>query len=376
MTSYKLGKLLMDKKLLDAFPFSQSCEFKLNSVEFNMQILEKYLIDFWTESDKLRTKISNELIQTGTSSISVEEKKTITIGSKIYSESFIINKLISEIYSALHSFFDIYAQWLNKALLAEIGLSVSNVNINDVVNKLNSRKNNLMRSKSPDFFEQISKIINNTNYKYIVDINNTMKHRQMVFSTTKFDLFSGDFFATLPPFEKDGRIYQDKDLVELLNIHLSYCKQLLNDSYDFIDLYYSEFDNPHISNRIHNPQIKVVLKEKKIINSIIFIEDSLLKSEYHFLLCRDIPDTESIEIFNCPYKIIAVFDPITKKYIALLEPSDNNSIALNDGGLIEYRKYCCKAITEDMFEFEINKEHTSSKQIFPLLSSKLEVILL
>jgi len=372
MTHYQLADLLKEKRIIDALQFFSSCQFKIEMMDANKALLEQILADFWNEGEQSQKRISQELIERGTSLILSEDDSIELLGVR-YSRGFILNKSLIEMYGTLHSFFDIYAQWLNRMLLADEAIPIERVSISSV-NRMLQTKNHF-KTQYPDFLELIDKITSSADYQYIADMNNTLKHRQVLISKAKFDLFSGDFSGSLPPFEKDGRTYTRTEIIDQLQSHVGYCKNLINDSCIFAELFYMTSNSLNTENRFHNPNIQIIRKADKSIHSIMpYIEDSVLRGEYHFLLCYFVEETETVQIFNCPYEMIAVFKPATQICIGLLIPSDTDIYSLDDGRVVHYRKYVPKVLDADMIPFELGIESTRAKKIYPLLAEKIDYI--
>lgn len=122
----ELKELLIDKKVADAYQYYQAAYYKLYLANITIMALENIVNDFCSSSEDAVKYHLNEAFKEGSRYI----KDTVDyFGIKI-SIADATTKLTMESISLLHSFFDIFAQWINAALLGEEALPIESVSLN------------------------------------------------------------------------------------------------------------------------------------------------------------------------------------------------------------------------------------------------------
>ena len=178
-------------------------------------------------------------------------------------------------------------------------------------------------------------------------------------------------------FHKDNNSYSDKDVLVIVKSCIVYCERLFELFLDYIQSYFLLNSHLHTKGRIYNPHSFMQFNTKEdacimrnLNAGIAFVElkKENLNKDYKVLLVLD--DGDKVTMYNSDYKIIAIRDQETKNYIGILKPIDNKQYALDDGRLVEYRKYKC--ITKD-YEFELNKEMYKGEYSYRPFLSELEI---
>lgn len=374
---YEFIKLLADKKLLDSVQFIQSTEFKLFSAKLNIDALKR-LFDEQTETNETeRNAMFEEAIKNGHATIKASSDDVNFFGEEV-GRSIVIDKLVIEIFSVLHSFFDNFAQVINAMLYADNGIrKLGKVSYLAVIKKL------------PNFAEytgteitELSDATARDEYIYISDFNNVVKHRHQIFVKGKFNLFNGDSTLETSKFHKDSNFHDSKEVVMIIEDCYQFCYKLFYNFMNYAKIYYTINKNQYVESRIYNPKTEMIFDNysdanamKNVKNSIHFIElDSLnLLPEYRILLKKPNDDIEIFETFNSTYDFIAVRDKVTKKNVAYLVPYDNETYDMKDGRLIQYRKYKLEA---EEFQLKIAKKTLDPIiRVYPALSDIIIIIL-
>lgn len=367
---YEFIKLLADRKLLDSVQFIHSTEFKLYSARLSIDALKR-LFDEQTEKNEAeRNALFEDAIKNGRGTIRATRDDVDFFGEEI-GRSIVIDKLVVEIFSVLHSFFDNFAQVINAMLYADNGIqNLGRVDYQKVIKKL------------PKFSEyigaeisELSDAVAKDEYIYISDFNNIVKHRHQIFVKGKFNLFNGDSSLETSKFHKDSNFHESKEAIKMIEDCYQFSYKLFYDFMDYAETYYATTENKYVASRIYNPKTELIFDNmddyramKNPKNSIHYVElDSLnLLTEYRVLLKNPNDDIERFETFNSIYDFIAVRDKVTKKNVAYLVPDDNESFDMKDGRLIQYRKYRLETVD---FQFEIGKKTLDSNfRVLPALS--------
>lgn len=376
MTNYELISLLLNNKVVDAFQFFSTCNFKITSSKVSFKALNNLVDEYITNETKERNSMFEEVLKTGHSSLFAKTDNKDFFGQEV-SRSILIDKLTIEVFSTLHSFFDTYAQWINAVLFGDLALPIKTVSLGSVISKIDQ-----FSEYSGQFVTDFRSISISHEYKYISDINNVIKHRHQIYTKAKFNLFEGTGSVTLPAFHKDNNSYSDVEVLNIISTCINYCEKLLLDSINFVELFYSTGNNLHVSKRIYNPKTYMLFENEKdyqelknIKNSIHFIEldQSNMQDEYQILLFSNDTTNKEISMYNSPYEIIAIKDISTNGYIGILKPLDTASYTFNDGRLLEYRKY---KVYKQNFELGLVTEMLNQNfHYYPYLSD-LQVVIL
>lgn len=367
---YEFIKLLADKKLLDSVQFIHSTEFKLYSSKLSIDALKRLFNDQIELNAAERNAMLEKAIETGQAELRSKKDDINYFGESI-GRSIIIDKLVIEIFSVLHSFFDNMAQVINAILFAENGIELlGKVSYPAIVRKM------------PNFPEYNGSVIDSVlnamtkdEYIYISDFNNIVKHRHQIFVHGKFNLFNGESTLVTEKFHKDDNFHDTTEALIIIDECYDFCNDLFYSFIDYCEMYYTTNENNYIDGRLYNPKTELSFETKEdamamknVKKSIHYIElDSLnLKPEYKVLLVKPNDDIERFEIYNSTYDFIAVRDKVTKKNLAYLMPVDDDEYKMDDGRLVTYRKYNLETVN---FEFEIAKKTAEPNiKVYPLLS--------
>ena len=157
--------------------------------------------------------------------------------------------------------------------------------------------------------------------------------------------------VSIPKFKKDKESHAREDVLDVLQEKISFCKEALDSSKTYIERYFRQTDNQHVSHRFYNPKTYMLFESEEDCKAMRFpinhyyyieVDGSNLLDSYQFLLVYDQMDgspDENIEIFNSPYPIIMLKEKETEEIIGILKPDDNNSVSIKDDKEIYYRKY-------------------------------------
>lgn len=376
MTNFELQKLLKEKYIIDSYQFLSTCEFKIFSSEISYKALTNICVEQFNKFDTQREELFKNAFETGMGTIKAEEDEIDYFGVKV-NRDVLIDKLTIEIFSTLHSFFDTYAQLLNSALFANKSLKIKDVSFTKVIDNLDS-----FPEYTGTFISLLKSVKQSSEFTFITDINNIVKHRFQIYTQTKFNLFDGNKNLIIPKFRKGNNVYTEKELLDIIKDCFDYCKNLLKEFVLFVESYFSLHDNNYVSNRVYNPKTQLVFDNKEDaknlknpMNSIHFIEldKNNLEQEYRILLLRIDEESERIELYNSIYDLIAVKDIVSKEFIGILKPKDSETYSIDDGRITEYRKY--EFISTDYDRELTIKMLDRNFQMFPLLSD-LEIMII
>jgi hypothetical protein len=374
---YEFIKLLAERKLLDTIQFVHSTEFKLFSAKLSINALKRLFVEQVELNETEKNAMFEEAIEKGYATVKATRNDVNYLGEEV-GRNIVIDKLVMEIFSILHSFFDNFAQVINAMLFASNGIQkLGKVSYSAVIKMLS----NFTEYSGAEIIKLLD-VQTKDEYIYISDFNNIVKHRHQIFVKGKFNLFNGDSILETSKFHKDSNFHDSKEVIKIIEDCYQFCHELFNDFMDYAETYYTTNKNQYVENRVYNPKTELIFKceedakaMKNPKNSIHYIElDSLnLKPEYYVLLIKPNDDIERFEIYNSTYDFIAVRDKVTKKNVAYLVPADNETYDMKDGRLIHYRKYRLETVN---FQFEIGKKTLDSNmRVFPLLSDTTVYIL-
>lgn len=345
MSDYKFMKLLKDKKVADAYQYFEASAYKLYLAGISYSALEN-VIKQYQESEKMYIeKVYEDALTTGRGIYKSHTSYIEYFGIQV-SPTVMMDKLTMEIMSLLHSFFDTFAQWINASLFAEDGVPMEKVSLPRVVSKLPS-----FPEYTGTFITAISALTSSSEYEYIADFNNTLKHRRQIYVDNRFDVLAIKGSVCVPEFTKDGRPYVKEDALIMLKEKIDFCSGLLDSSKAYVENYYASADNLHVAHRFENPATYLFYDNKEDFEAwklpknhyyYIEVDPSEILDEYQFILCCDRMDgskDESIEFFNSPYSIIMLRENGTQNIVGILKPTDGEVRTIKDARELTYRKY-------------------------------------
>lgn len=345
MSDYKLMKLLKDKKVADAYQYYESSAYKLYLADLSYSALEAVVSQYQENERKYVEEIYKDAIATGKGVYKKHTNCVEYFGTQV-SPTVMMDKITMEIMGLLHSFFDTFAQWINASLFAEDGVPMESVSLKKVVSRMSD-----FQEYSGLFVTTLSTLTSSSEYEYIADFNNTLKHRRQIYVDNRFDILDIKGRVSIPEFTKDERLHIKEDALTVLKEKIDFCSRLLRSSKEYIENYYAIHDNLHVLHRFENPATYLRFGSKEDFSAMkspqmhyyyIEVNSKEILDEYHFILCCDRMDgsqNESIEFFNSPYPIIMLREKGEQNIIGLLKPIDRELRTINDAGEIAYRKY-------------------------------------
>lgn len=382
MKDYKFLKFLKEKKIADSYQYYESCSYKIYLAELSFSALKNVVSDYQKEETAVVEKVYKDAVTKGKGSYTKHINSVNYLGIDV-SPTVIMDKLTMEIMSLLHNFFDTFAQWLNASLFAEDGLLMEKVSFKKIVRKMPQ-----FPEYTGQFIDYISDLPLNSDFCYIEDYNNTLKHRHQIYIENKFDFLAIKGSVTIPEFKKDEKPHAREDVLDGLQKKISFCKEVLDSSRTYIERYFSQTDNQHVSHRFYNPKTYLLFESEEDyiamrspINYYYYIEvdGADLLDSYQFLLVYDQMDgslDENIEVFNSPYPIIMLKEKETKEIIGILKPDDDISVSIKDDKEIYYRKYIPQTTdyelemymaicSDETFHHYQNLSHPTIKYLLP-----------
>lgn len=348
MKDYKFIKFLKDKKIADSYQYYEACNYKLYLAQLGLSALKNVVTDYQNKETTVTEKFYRDAAIKGKGTYSAHVNSVDYLGVEA-SPTVIMDKLTMEIMSLLHNFFDTFAQWLNASLFAEDGLPMERVSLTKVVGKMNC-----FPEYTGQFITDVIALPSNQEYLYIADYNNTLKHRRQIYVENKFDILAIKGSVVVPEFEKNGRLHVKEDTLDLLKKKIDFCSSVLDDSKTYIETFFANADNQHVSHRLYNPKTYLFFEsenkykaKRSPVNHYHYIEvdaENILDSYQILLVCdrMDGSEEESIEMFNSPYPIIMLRDTASERIIGIMKPDDGLSISIKDEKEIHYRKYTPK----------------------------------
>ena len=328
---------LAEHRVFDAWQFLANTNNNILIAEYCSKIIEKSIEKIILEHDNFQTKLNNQIqctIKEGGGSISMGiddiPQNTVTILEMEVSLYFIIEKYLKDFFQYIRNSFDIVGQFLNAALLANVGLNIDIVDFQSIYNEFKKYK---------DIFPKIFKAIENTKhneiYKYISAFNNRVKHTYDVQNIISLSIFDDKKKIVISEFQKYGKVYPEEDMLNKINEVLVFTQKAID---NIIDSSYSEIKLYRFNkNRIHD--VYYYVQDMKNVSSnftTIHIEvgnDTLeLPSEIGVLLLKE--KENEIEAINCDYEDILIKNS-SGKYIGRFITEDK----IEKDGLIKYRKY-------------------------------------
>ncbi len=337
ITNVELKELLINKKVADAYQYYQAAYYKLYLADITIAALENIVNDFRSSGEDAVKYHLNEAFKEGSGYI----KDTIDYFGVEIPIADATTKLTMESISLLHSFFDIFAQWINAALLGEKALPMDSMSLDKLLKKLPEYS-----EYSSSFLDEVIDISNQEEYLFISDFNNTIKHRTQLYTKNSIDILNAKAGVYTPKFSKKNNSYEPKEVVDVLKKGLEFCQRKLDNSVIFIEEYYSKNDCKYVGSRYYNPRPYLQFKTKEdyekfrnVDLSYLFIEESPdnLKDEYQIM--RYTIEGSNKELYNSCYKhIVLKYENKIWGVLCAKDQYDNESA-------IAYRKYLPK--TED-----------------------------
>ena len=374
MTDQEFLKLLKDKKVADAYQYYDSSRYKLALARISYEALDKIINNYFETGKKSIQKVFSDALETGKGEYRPRSESVNFCGIEI-GVSTAMNKLTMEILSLLHNFFDTYAQWINASMLGENALEISRVSLRSVEREIANYP-----EYASQFVTDFCDIVNKSDYLYISDFNNTLKHRSQIYVENSINIFTAEGSVAIPDFEKDGRPHSKEEVLDILKLALEFCESQLYESRQFIENYYLNADCLYVSHRIYNPKTylfyaseKDIEDSKAPINHYYYIEvdPTNFLTEYHIMLTMDRMSNGGedgrIELYNSPYPIVMLREKNSTNIIGIMKPEDGEIYEIKDFHSLCYRKYVVQTT-----DFEIEKTQAMCMgqfHYFPYLSN-------
>lgn len=347
MTDQELLKLLKDKKVVDSYQYYESSRYKLASARISYEALEKIVNEFFQTGKESIQKVFSDAIETGKGEYKPRCDTVNFCGIEI-GVSTAINKLTMEILSLLHNFFDTYAQWVNASLLGENAVEISRASLRSVEKEIIKYP-----EYSSQFITDFCDIINQPDYLYISDFNNTLKHRTQIYVQNSINLFTSEGSVAIPTFEKDGRPHVKVEALTAIEDGLKFCEKQLSDSRQFIESYYNLMECLYTSHRVYNPKTYLMFESRSDYENsrnpknhyyYIEVDPANVMDEYHIMLSydhmsKDDPDERRIDVYNSTYPIVMLREIGSNNIIGILKPVDGETYKPGDAHSLCYRKY-------------------------------------
>lgn len=376
MPTYNMLSTLKENKILDSYQFLVSTSYKLEMVKFNYERI-KELLKKWEENECGMvfevTHEDNKIIK----KFRGFNDNVNFLGQEV-DRAVIVNKLVNESFSLLHSFFDNFAQFVNSAFLNVDTIDIKRCSIKNVIAKLSTL------GLTEPIMMNIIDIENNDLYKYVEDFNNIVKHQYQIFTKMSVDILKNSIVsnagnATIPSFEKGNNQYTEEEILEKLEKTIEYCENLQN---DFINYILTQTNT--IDTRIYNPKTHCQFKSKEDYEKrqnldmgyhYIEVSDTNIEDEYGIMLVSDMKEEYVLEYYNCPYDFIVLLDETSGEksfdaFLGYLKPIDGRNITIRDNKIIEYRKYKSYKIADNQQYLTdiISAMTTPNLTVHPLLS--------
>ena len=374
MSAYDILSILKENKILDTYQFIVSSSYKLEMVKLNYDRI-KQLLKEWEENDCGMVFDITQEDGTITKKLRGFNDNVNYLGQEI-DRSVIVNKLVNETFSLLHSFFDNFSQCVNSAILNVEAINIEKCSIKRIIKELSTL------GLTDPIIIQIIDIQNNDLYKYVEDFNNIVKHQYQLFTKMSVNLIKDNIIsntgnAIIPSFEKENNSYTEEEILDKIDKTIQYCENLQN---DFIDYILSQTTT--IDTRIYNPKSHCQFKSKEDFEKrknleigyyYIEVLPSNIKEEYEIMLVNDVKEQTTLEYYNCPYNFILLLDKDKsgfESFLGYMKPIDDKNITIKDNKIIQYRKYKSYKISEnEQFMKDILSTIKSSNfNIYPLLS--------
>lgn len=206
------------------------------------------------------------------------------------SSDFVLEMLVNEFFSHIHSLFDLVAFLLNETVLKCNIKNLQRVSYKNVIEQLEES------NQYPRLLETLKKIENNDWYKYIDDFNNLAKHRYLTNITSTSYLDTGEIVVNISDFERKEK-HGEEEAFDIIYICFDEVLIFLNDVLSHIK---QELHNINFENRYHREDmyyrvqiraesgasganaflitgIKTYEKEDELYINIVTIDDELNK---------------------------------------------------------------------------------------------------
>lgn len=368
--TYDFKCFLKEHYIIDSYQYIDSTFYKLHSASLNLQAItnlvneKKHLIKTKMEEQELLLKTNHFC------DISIDEDNVSFLGVSI-DRYYAYNKLFTEIYSNLHSFFDVFAQYVNLAFLGDEALT-ERLSVKTLCNKFKN-----FSEYNGNFYDTITNLLSDDRFQYIEDLNNTCKHRFQILSHSEQNLFSGDYKLTIPSFSKDGRTYPEKDLLTYTEDLLDFCINIFYESLVFLQAYLTTNNHLRTKSRIYNVKSELQFNSKQdyldfkpSCFEVYIVLDTINQhlDFYKIMFVKTDAENQKIEMFNCPYKDILVKDN-ANNIIGILTLSANEKASLLTETPIKFKTY--KFTKTKDYSLFYNHIFDINKSYYPLLSDAI-----
>lgn len=337
--------LLKNKMVADAYQYYAACAYKLGYAQISYQAIENVMARYEEDENARFSKSISLPGATGLAAFIAEDDWADFLGVQM-DATCAMDKLSIEVFGLLHSFFDAFAQWMNAALLGENACEIRKAYLSEVCEKIVG-----CQEYAGNFIDRMATLTDESEYVYISDLNNTLKHRHLIHIDNRFDLIRRKSEVSIPAFARGENIHPKERLADVLKRSLDYCNNLLTESRQYVEQYYAENDNKHVSHRVYNPEANWIYESEddyaqqrppETQYHYIDVDPNNILEYYQIMLCQIDTDRENdlrIKLSNSPHDIIVLREKDSTRVMGILKPADHDTSESIKCRPIMYRRY-------------------------------------
>lgn len=329
----RLEKALFHSKTLDALQFFNSVQNYLFYAEIHKEaysrIIETELKAYreWCEELTMEGAINH--FPTG---------KVSYFGKELTCD-MALNIIARSYFQSLHNSIDSYAQFINRALLGEQAIGISDLSPQELVRRL--RKESRLYPHISNVVAKLLDISVCDEYKYLTAFNNVMKHHHVIDLDSMLYINDGEYTVKIKGFNYEDEHYQARTLEEALVNSWEMINNFIVECTEIIIDILNNYPHPYTQNRYHELEFGTELYEKNGIRQTVYIQyltvDNRDIHNQSFQILSAIQYDDKISIKNSPSDVIVLRDR-DKNEISILKAVTNMSDK-DDIEIIKYRQY-------------------------------------
>ncbi|WP_018933244.1 hypothetical protein [Gracilibacillus lacisalsi] len=342
-------KFLVDHYVFDSWQFLVNAQKNIATADYCYKVVKKLLSKMEEEhlewQDEFKKRITDLGTEKGSISIGYDDmpQYNLNVLGMDVGYPFFVDKYVKDFFQYLRNAFDSIAQAVNTALLANESKNIERVDFIKIYTALSSAS---FSQKFPKTLDWFSVVKDSSEFSYISEFNNRIKHISDARVIMSQNLFNDDKTNKIDAFFKKGIQFSEQDILTITEGVMGF----VNDKFKvFLDVLTEEIKLDTFSKgRIHNLNFygQQIKNDPDSSFNVIFIEvESSIDELEDIIRILLINKNDDIYSMNCDYDEILVRDQ-NEKYIGKFILDDVST----EDGLLRYRKYK-KEYCDGMYAF-------------------------
>lgn len=337
---WKLADIAYETKVMDSLQFIESADQYL----YHANLYRNSFTNLKRSQEKEIDGIKEKALKEGSAAF----KGIFSKGVDFYGQNIdgitALDMMARNFFQALTDFLDNYAQFLNRAFLAEKAYSTKGLDFGKLYRNLKNQVANYQSMpEAVEVMDQYFDLHDLKQIEYLRDINNTLKHRRIINVTPTVDILGFIFEIMIKGFEKDGRNHPPRHLQDVINELNDIVTKFYFDCTQKVIKYLQKFGVSRATNRTHDVFSKSVSYSDNsgdIKDTVIqYIEvDFSVNPGDEIAVLSVAKDDEKYDIKNTIAEDIVIED-MNNNIISVMQSEEPITIDKDTIQLYEYRNY-------------------------------------